>query len=95
MRTSCTHEYTVANLEFALFVEPDSAALRARQEQCRKLRVSGNPTLPTDIVTELATNPFLRITEPTIQQSMKKAADIETNDNFLIFAELRKLKNRY
>lgn len=91
----CTHEYTLANLAFALAVEPDSAALHQRQKQCRAQRDAGHPSLPTDLATELATNPFLRTDQPSVRQSVKKAANLMADDDFLIFTELRKWKNRY
>ena len=56
----CGHEYTLANLRFALAVEPGNAALREREITVRTQRARGEPTLPTTIGDELATNPFLR-----------------------------------
>lgn len=91
----CTHEYTLANLEFALAVEPDSTDLHQRQQQCKQLRALGIPTLPTNVAIELATNPFLRTAEPLVQQAVKNSTSLPTTDDFLIFSELRKWKNRY
>ena len=34
----CGHEYTAANVKFALTVEPDNAALKARAEEVTRLR---------------------------------------------------------
>ena len=34
----CGHEYTAANIKFALTIEPDNAALRARAEEVKRLR---------------------------------------------------------
>lgn len=91
----CTHEYTLANIEFALAVEPDSVALHQRQQDCRALRDAGQPSLPTNLAAELATNPFLRTRQPSVQRSVKKSTSLTANDDFLIFSELRKWKNRY
>lgn len=91
----CTHEYTLANLAFALAVEPNSAALQQRQKACRAQRDIGLPSLPTDLATELATNPFLRTGQASVQQSVKKSTGLTARDDFLIFSELRKWKNRY
>lgn len=91
----CTHEYTLANLDFALAVEPSSQALKQRQQYSIQLRQNGTPTIPVDLGTELATNPFLRIREQSVQQAVKKAANLQESDYFLIFSELRKWKNRY
>jgi hydroxyacylglutathione hydrolase len=55
----CAHEYTASNARFALSVD-DSAALKARAEQVFAARERGEPTVPTTIGLEKATNPFLR-----------------------------------
>lgn len=59
-RVYCGHEYTLANGRFALTVEPDNAALVARMAEVEALRERGEPTLPTTIALERATNPFMR-----------------------------------
>jgi hydroxyacylglutathione hydrolase len=56
----CGHEYTESNARFALSVDPDNKALRARTEQARQQRAAGRPTLPSVMSDELAANPFLR-----------------------------------
>jgi len=59
-RVYCGHEYTLANGEFALTVEPDNATLARRVEEVRAQRERGEVTLPTTIALERATNPFMR-----------------------------------
>jgi hydroxyacylglutathione hydrolase len=59
-RVYCGHEYTLANGEFALAVEPDNEALIRRVEEVRAQRARGEVTLPTTIALERATNPFMR-----------------------------------
>ena len=56
----CGHEYTASNARFALTVEPDNAALRARAEEVRRLREANRPTVPSRLGEEMAANPFLR-----------------------------------
>jgi hydroxyacylglutathione hydrolase len=56
----CGHEYTESNARFALTVEPDNAALKARAAEVKRLRAAGRPTVPSTIESELAANPFLR-----------------------------------
>lgn len=56
----CTHEYTLANAEFALTVEPHNVALKDRYKEVKMLRETEKMTLPSNIELELATNPFLR-----------------------------------
>src|SRR3954454_24072509 len=45
----CGHEYTESNARFALTVEPENAALRARAEEAKAQRAAGKPTVPTTI----------------------------------------------
>jgi len=59
-RVYCGHEYTLANGKFALTVEPENAILARRVEEVAALREGGEPTLPTTIALERATNPFMR-----------------------------------
>lgn len=55
----CAHEYTASNARFALSVDADPA-LKARAEAIFAMRERGEPTVPTTIGLEKATNPFLR-----------------------------------
>ncbi|AMK21134.1 MULTISPECIES: hydroxyacylglutathione hydrolase [unclassified Sphingobium] len=56
----CAHEYTQSNGRFALTVEPDNAALRARMAEVDAARARGEATVPTSIGQERATNVFMR-----------------------------------
>ena len=56
----CAHEYTEANGDFALTVEPQNEALVERMDEVRAKRARGEATVPTDIAAEKATNPFMR-----------------------------------
>jgi len=56
----CGHEYTESNVRFAVTIEPDNAALRARAKIVQDLRVNGAFTIPCRLGDELAANPFLR-----------------------------------
>lgn len=56
----CGHEYTVSNARFALTVEPDNPALRARAAEADAQRAAGRPTVPVTLGAEKAANPFLR-----------------------------------
>jgi hydroxyacylglutathione hydrolase len=87
----CGHEYTEANARFALTIEPDNAVLKARAGEIATLRAAGKPTLPTTIAAELATNPFLRAEEPTLQA----AIGMPGADPAAAFAEIRGRKDRF
>ena len=67
----CGHEYTLANLRFAMAVEPNNTALRARNRAEQAKRDRGEPTSPSTIALEKATNPFLRLLEPDIVQVLR------------------------
>src|SRR5438105_2020885 len=62
----CGHEYTAANVHFALTIEPKNAALRARADEVVKLCDAGRPTIPSTIGSELQANPFLRADLPEV-----------------------------
>lgn len=69
------HEYTAANAEFALSIEPENAALRARAEEVSQLRAAGKPTVPTTIAEEMQTNPFLRAGSAARFAEVRRAKD--------------------
>jgi hydroxyacylglutathione hydrolase len=56
----CAHEYTQSNGRYALTAEPGNAALIARMDDVDAARAQGEPTVPTTIALERATNPFMR-----------------------------------
>lgn len=71
----CGHEYTQSNARFALHVDPDNAALRARAAQVDELRRNGQPTLPVRLSVERATNPFLRAPDVATLARLRKEKD--------------------
>jgi len=56
----CAHEYTQANARFAASVDPGNAALADRIVGIDAARARGEPTVPSTIGLERATNPFVR-----------------------------------
>lgn len=56
----CAHEYTQSNGRYARVAEPDNAAIARRMDEVLALRARGEPTVPTSIALERATNPFMR-----------------------------------
>ena len=87
----CGHEYTQANARFALTIEPDNPALKARADEVARLRAEKRPTLPTTIAAELAANPFLRADKPSVQAGVGMAGA----DAADVFAEIRSRKDRF
>lgn len=87
----CTHEYTLHNLEFAKTLEPNNSQLLARQLTALQLRQQKEPTLPTTLQLELATNPFLRCDSPEIKASIQ----LQNADSLQVFTTIREMRNHY
>ena len=89
-RLYCGHEYTAANIRFALSVEPDNAALKTRADEVARLRAENKPTIPSLLGDEKKANVFLRADDPSVAQKlhMKGASAAE------VFGELRERKNK-
>lgn len=86
----CAHEYTEANAEFALTIEPGNPALMTYVSRVREKRAKGEPTVPTALFVELEANPFLRANRPALQKAMGKEGDAAAT-----FAEIRKRKDSF
>jgi hydroxyacylglutathione hydrolase len=95
MRVYCTHEYTMANLRFACAVDPDNEALQTRAFEESAKRERNEPTVPTTIMRELATNPFLRCDEPAIVAAASRFRGASVSDPVEVFAAIREWKNRF
>ena len=90
----CAHEYTAANIRFALSVEPDNDALLRRRDEVTELRAAGAPSVPSRLADEYATNPFLRVDSASVAQW----ADRQGHDQaarVARFAALRKAKDTF
>jgi hydroxyacylglutathione hydrolase len=85
------HEYTASNLRFAASLEPGNQALMSRTEEVASARRQGQPTVPSRLSEELATNPFLRAHLP----HMKAAVGLPEAENDTIFAEIRARKDKF
>ena len=91
MAFHCGHEYTQANIKFALTIEPDNADLKARAKEADALRTAGKPTLPSTIGAEKKTNCFLRADIP----SVAAAVGLSGKNAEEVFAEIRLRKNKF
>jgi len=87
----CAHEYTQANARFALTVDPENDALAARADEIGRQRARGEPTVPSTLAAELATNPFLRAGDAALQ----RAVGMEGREAVDVFAEVRRMKDRF
>ncbi len=90
------HEYTVSNLNFAQFVEPDNKEVRKRLEAATHLGAQSRPTSPSTMSLELATNPFLRSDKKgIINELQSKSEGTISTDSLAVFTALRKLKDNF
>lgn len=87
----CGHDYTVENLEFAAHLEPGNEAVSRRLAGVRAMVAGGEPTVPSTIASERATNPFLR----SDTQAMRLAVGLPAAPDVEVFAELRRRKDRW
>lgn len=71
----CAHEYTQANLAFAITIEPDNLDLQQRIQDVAKLRQQQQPTIPSSIDIELKTNPFLRVKDDKAFANVRQLKD--------------------
>jgi len=98
-RVYCAHEYTAANLRFALACEPGNEALQQRIAATQQLRAANQPTVPSTIALEKATNPFLRCTQPEIIHTLQQRGLTDTSElgvsELGIFTALRTWRNQF
>jgi len=94
-RVYCAHEYTLSNLRFAKEVEPANTALTERIRVDQTKRDRGEPTVPSTIALEKATNPFLRFREPAIIDRLVATGYLSSREPISAFAALRQWKNSF
>lgn len=90
----CAHEYTLANLGFAEWVEPDNAAIGERLAKIQVLRREGKASAPAPLSEELATNPFLRTREREVIAAAERWAKRDLADPREVFHALRDWKDQ-
>ena len=93
-RIYCAHEYTLDNLGFAKWVEPESPALLAREKQDRATRAGDRPTVPSLLGLELETNPFMRAHVPQVIEAAEAYAGRPLQTGVEVFAAVRSWKDR-
>jgi hydroxyacylglutathione hydrolase len=85
------HEYTATNGAFALTIEPGNPDLIARVADIARARAANQPTVPSLLSLERATNPFLRAGVAAVQQNVGMAGAAPKD----VFAEIRARKDRF
>jgi hydroxyacylglutathione hydrolase len=94
-RLYCAHEYTEANLQFALHLEPHNSVLIERYAEVKNLRKHSKNTLPSTIALEKETNPFLRCHLSSIQKAASAYCHKKIDDPIATFAVIRAWKNEF
>ena len=87
----CAHEYTSANLEFALSIDPENAELVEYGKKIKQLRASNEPTIPALLGIEKQTNPFLRADN----QIFVDFLSMQNSESAQVFAHVRKMKDNF
>lgn len=94
-RVYATHEYTQANLKFAVAVEPDSPHVLKAIHKTDQIRNSKLPTLPTTIGDEKCHNPFLRSHQPPVIAAATEQSGTLVVDPVEVFAAIRQWKDNF
>ncbi|HXH54385.1 MAG TPA: hydroxyacylglutathione hydrolase [Gammaproteobacteria bacterium] len=89
----CGHEYTLANLEFAMTIEPDNKILIQRFEKVKSQAEKKEATVPSLLSLELETNPFLRTHIPAVAEAVKKFATHTIKNESDILLNIRAKKD--
>lgn len=87
----CGHEYTLTNARYAHEVLPNDPAIAERLQVVEAARQRHEPTVPTTMAAEKATNPFLRADDPNVADALGMAGA----DPIEVFAHLRKGRDRF
>jgi hydroxyacylglutathione hydrolase len=92
----CAHEYSAENAVFALALDKNNEALKARAAQIDSLRKAGKPTIPALLGEEKLCNPFLRVDKSDLRKTLAKAGlAAEDADAAAVFGMLRSAKDRF
>ena len=71
VRVCCAHEYTRSNLEFARYLESNNSNIDQRIKQVEFFLMHGNPTIPSTILIEKETNPFMKFNDESLKKLLK------------------------
>ena len=94
-KVCCAHEYTLDNLWFAHSIDPKNEALIQRIKETQAAYLSQGTVVPSTVAHELATNPFLRQSNPNIVASLGiHFPELDTQNHSMVFAATRQLKDQ-
>jgi hydroxyacylglutathione hydrolase len=89
------HEYTEKNLRFALTLEPNNAELKKKHAWAVERMAQRQPTVPTSIASEKATNPFFRWSSPELRATLHRQFPELPMDDVSVFGKTRALKDAF
>eukprot|EP00937_MAST-01D_sp_MAST-1D-sp2_P004406 g4406.t1 len=73
-RLFCGHEYTVSNLQFAAWLEPENGDIAMSLSQAEAQREAGESTMPSTVAAELLHNPFMRCADAAVACAVARAS---------------------
>lgn len=94
-RMFCGHEYTAANLRFALAVDPANDVAREYQGTVERVRAADHPSLPSTLDLEIRVNPFLRCDDARVVTAAERHAGRRLNGPAEVFGVLRAWKDQF
>lgn len=94
-RVYCAHEYTLANLKFALAVEPGNTDITEYVATIKTRRIQNKPSLPSTLAQEKKINPFLRTREISVIQAANSRSKLQLASETDVFAEIRRWKDSF
>ena len=94
IRVYSAHEYTLDNIGFAKWVEPDNTDILQRDQDDMAKQERGIPTLPSTLGVELKSNPFMRFKVPQVKQAAEKYAGHSLVTDAEVFAAIRQWKDK-
>lgn len=94
-RVYCAHEYTMANLDFALTVDPTNEELINYYNYVSSLRDKSQSSIPSSICIEKKINPFLRCFDTNIKHSVESFSNNNVTSDLNTFIQLRLWKNEF
>ncbi len=90
----CAHEYTLANLTFAVSIDADNRVLAERIAADHRRRRQQLPTIPSTLDSEKATNPFLRPLDSEFCRNYAALHGVAA-EPAAIFADIRRRKDHF
>lgn len=91
----CSHEYTLANINFALTIEPENEELIHYFNVIKQRRENNISTVPTSLLQEKKVNPFIRCHLSAVQQNISEITAVPFKSELDTFTLLRKLKDNF